>query len=218
MTCTSGAWRWRRWPGWGPDGLTSRASRPWRWRRSRRSSGAFRVAYPGVTIRLSDPRTPPSSSTFVRSGESEVGLVEHGRGRGPRHRCAPESGVLGRPPAREHGTSPFRVADLAALPLVATPPGSSTRRLLDDALARSAAAVTVVVEAAQREALLASHRGRGRRRVAAQTVGRDRRHPRLRRGRAPPQGVACRCPGAPRRAAHRSGTPVRRDRPGPGER
>lgn len=50
--------------------------------------------------------------------------------------------------------SPFLMQDLAAHPLVATPSGSSTRRLLDDVLKKSATNATVVVEAAQREALL----------------------------------------------------------------
>jgi LysR family transcriptional regulator, carnitine catabolism transcriptional activator len=116
--------------------------------------GAFRAAYPGVSIRLSDPEDTAELLQFIRSGHSEVGLVEH--------LDADElvtvplwnqefSVVL---PPGTTAASPFRLRDLAALPLVATPPGSSTRGLLDDALKKSAATATVVVEAAQREALL----------------------------------------------------------------
>src|SRR5205085_13418 len=46
------------------------------------------------------------------------------------------------------------VARLAGMPLVTTPPGTSTRRLLDEALASADITPRVAVEAAQREALL----------------------------------------------------------------
>jgi len=116
--------------------------------------GAFRAAYPGVSIRLSDPEDTAEVLHFVRSGESEVGLVEHLEAEGLVTVDLRSQEFLVVLPPGSRATSPFRLRDLASYPLVAAPPGSSTRRLLDDALRKSAAKATVVVEAAQREALL----------------------------------------------------------------
>jgi LysR family carnitine catabolism transcriptional activator len=116
--------------------------------------GAFRIAHPGVSIRLSDPEDTAELLEFVRAGESEVGLVEHLDVVGLVTVALRRQDFLVVLPPGSRATTPFRLRDLAALPLVATPPGSSTRGLLDDALKRSAATATIVVEAAQREALL----------------------------------------------------------------
>jgi len=116
--------------------------------------GAFRAAHPGVTIRLSDPKDTTELLHFVRSGESEVGLAERLDAEGlVTVDLGTQEFLVVLPP----GSGPvpsFKLRDLASYPLVATPPGSSTRRLLDDSLKRSAAEATVVVEASQREALL----------------------------------------------------------------
>ncbi|MGH9046863.1 MAG: LysR family transcriptional regulator [Acidimicrobiales bacterium] len=116
--------------------------------------GAFRAAHPGVSIRLSDPEDTAELLNFVRTGESEVGLVEpveaHDLISVPLLR---QEFLVVLPPGSTAAT-PFGLRDLAALPLVAAPKGSSTRGLLDDALRRSAGQATVIVEAAQREALL----------------------------------------------------------------
>ena len=116
--------------------------------------GAFRAAYPGVSIRLSDPSDTAELLHFVRAGESEVGLVEHLEAEGVVTVDLPSQEFLVVLPPGSRATSPFRLGNLASYPLVAAPPGSSTRRLLDDALRKSAAKAVVVVEAAQREALL----------------------------------------------------------------
>jgi len=116
--------------------------------------GAFRAAHPGVSIRLSDPQDTAELLEFVRSGESEVGLVERLEAEGLTTVALRAQEFLVVLPPGSTAASPFGLRDLAALPLVATPPGSSTRGLLDDSLRRSAVTATVVVEAAQREALL----------------------------------------------------------------
>jgi len=116
--------------------------------------GAFRAAYPGVSIRLSDPEDTAELLHFVRSGESEVGLVEHLEAERLVTVDLRSQEFLVVLPPGSRATSPFRLRDLASYPLVAAPPGSSTRTLLDDALKNSAAKAMVVVEAAQREALL----------------------------------------------------------------
>jgi LysR family transcriptional regulator, carnitine catabolism transcriptional activator len=116
--------------------------------------GAFRAEHPGIVIALSDPEDTAELLEFVRSGESEVGLVEPVRSEGLVTVPLGRQEFLVVLPPGSRARHPFRLRDLAALPLVATPPGSSTRGLLDDALARSAGRASIVVEAAQREALL----------------------------------------------------------------
>lgn len=116
--------------------------------------GAFRSAYPGISIRLSDPEDTAELVDFVRTGRSEVGLVEPVSAPGITHISLGTQEFLAVLPPGSTPARPFRIRDLAELPLVATPSGSSTRGLLDEALRRSANRATVVVEAAQREALL----------------------------------------------------------------
>ncbi len=116
--------------------------------------GAFRAAYPKVSIRLSDPQDTAELLQFVRSGEAEVGVTERLEADGLVTVALWSQDFLVVLPPGSTASSPFSVRDLATLPLVATPPGSSTRRLLDDALKRSAADAVVAVEASQREALL----------------------------------------------------------------
>ena len=116
--------------------------------------GAFRAEYPGVSIRLSDPEDTAELLQFVRSGVSEVGLVEQVDAEGLITVALASQEFLAVLPPGSAARKPFRMRDFASHPLVATPPGSSTRRLLDHALEESAAKASVVVEAAQREALL----------------------------------------------------------------
>jgi len=116
--------------------------------------GAFRASYPKVSIRLTDPQDTAELLHFVRSGEAEVGVTERLDAEGLVTVELWSQEFLVVLPPGSTASSPFSVRELATLPLVATPPGSSTRRLLDDALKRSAAHAVVAVEAAQREALL----------------------------------------------------------------
>jgi LysR family transcriptional regulator, carnitine catabolism transcriptional activator len=116
--------------------------------------GAFRAAHPGVSIGLSDPQDSAELLRFVRSGQSEVGLVERLHGEGLVTVGLGEQQFLIVLPPGSEATDPLPVRELVSYPLVAAPAGSSTRRLLDDALRRSAPTAAVVVEAAQREALL----------------------------------------------------------------
>ncbi len=119
-------------------------------------------------------------------------------------------------PPGSTAASPFRLRDLAALPLVAAPPGSSTRGLLDDSLRRSAVTATVVVEAAQREALLpliVAGAGAG---LLPRPLADVAAHPRLRGRRAAPQGLAGGRAHPSKRAPHIRRIPVRRAGAGAG--
>jgi LysR family carnitine catabolism transcriptional activator len=116
--------------------------------------GAFRLQNPGVSIVLSDPSDSAELLHFVRSGRSEIGLTEAVSSPGLSTVPLGRQDFLVVLPPGTQATSPLRMRDLAALGLVAAPPGASARALLDDALKQSATRATVVVEAAQREAIL----------------------------------------------------------------
>ncbi len=116
--------------------------------------GAFRAAHPGVSIVLSDPQDTAALVELVRTGRSEVGLVEHVAADDLVSVPLGAQDFLVVLPPGTKVASPYRLSQLAAMPLVAAPLGSSTRGLLDDALRTVGAAANVVVEAAQREVLL----------------------------------------------------------------
>jgi DNA-binding transcriptional LysR family regulator len=116
--------------------------------------GAFRAAHPDVAIVLADPQDTADLLEFVRLGRCEIGLVGDV--------ATDDLSVVGMgvqdflvvlPPGTEC-SDPLPARRLATMPLVAAPPGSSTRGLLDDTLRRAGGVARVVVETAQREALL----------------------------------------------------------------
>lgn len=116
--------------------------------------GVFRSSYPKVQVVLSDPADTAELLRFVHSGRSEVGVVEHVRAPGLVTAPLWSQQFLAVLPPDSEADDPLPLRALAARPLVATPPGSSTRGLLDAALRRTGVDPTVAVEVAQREALL----------------------------------------------------------------
>jgi DNA-binding transcriptional LysR family regulator len=118
--------------------------------------GAFRRAYPGITVRVAEPDDAAAAAALVLDGTCELGLAElpvHGaleaRSLGVQQLLAvcPPGTSLG-------GRRRLPVARLAEMPLVATPQGTSTRNLVDAALASEAIAPQIAVETQQREAIL----------------------------------------------------------------
>jgi LysR family carnitine catabolism transcriptional activator len=99
--------------------------------------GAFRRAHPGVLVRIAEPEDADAVGRQVRSGQAELGL-------GDRH--PDDAQLAGDLLARQalHAVLPpgtdlpasgrLTVARLATFPLITTPRGTSTRRLLADAL------------------------------------------------------------------------------------
>lgn len=128
--------------------------------------GAFRVAYPRVTVRLNEPENAAELAAQVADGRSEVGLAElplAGRGgEADGLVCRPlliQDVLLVRPPGTESGAGAdagtgFPVERLAGAPLITTPLGTSSRALVERALAAVAVIPVVAVETEQREALL----------------------------------------------------------------
>jgi DNA-binding transcriptional LysR family regulator len=117
--------------------------------------GAFRLLHDRVVVRLIDPGDAGPAAS-VRRGDAEIGVVE-----------LPVAGDLVAFPlgqqqllaicSQRDGARLGRVAPLsalAALPLVATPAGTSTRRVLDSALATAGVEGRVAVEVDQREAVV----------------------------------------------------------------
>ncbi|HEX4866228.1 MAG TPA: LysR substrate-binding domain-containing protein [Acidimicrobiales bacterium] len=119
--------------------------------------GAFRRAHPGVTVRITEPEDAAAVLELVRTGECELGL-----GEGAIERAGLEADVLFEqellavlPPGTAVPTrGRFPIARFAEMPLLTTPAGTSTRRLVDEALARAGTEATVAVETDHREAIV----------------------------------------------------------------
>lgn len=118
--------------------------------------GRFRTMLPGVTVRVVEPEDAETLARVVASGRAEVGLTDITTGAGGLARihlfrqellavCPPGAGAPG---------EPITPAQLAATALVATPRGTSTRRVLDQIVARSGSTAKIAVEISNREAIL----------------------------------------------------------------
>ncbi len=119
--------------------------------------GEFRRAHPQVAVRIAQPEDATGVADRVRSGESEVGLAEL---------PVAGAGLVSAPLVEQVLTvvvasdSPFAgrrrltIRDLAAVPLITTPMGTSMRNLLDAAFASAGVTPDIAVETEQREAIL----------------------------------------------------------------
>jgi LysR family carnitine catabolism transcriptional activator len=116
--------------------------------------GRFRVAHPGIVVRIAEPEDMSGIEARVADGRSELALSELP----PRNddlvalQLARQEIFAVCPPGTRVPT-PLSVARLADMPLVTTPLGTSTRDLLERALASAGVVAAVAVETAQREAL-----------------------------------------------------------------
>jgi DNA-binding transcriptional LysR family regulator len=116
--------------------------------------GDFRRAHPSVRVVLSAPEDTASLVNLVRSGRSEVGITEDVTASGlVVHNLGDQDFLMVLPPGSD-ARSPLPLRRLAGMPLVAGPPETSTRRLLDEAFTTAGVAPGVAVVTAQREALL----------------------------------------------------------------
>jgi LysR family carnitine catabolism transcriptional activator len=117
--------------------------------------GRFRGEHPGVVIRVREPQSAAAVSTLVRAGECELGLA---------HLPLPQEQLrtveLGEqellfvlPPGSEAGGA-LAPAALREVPLVVSPPGTSTRMLLEQALQAVEVTPRIAVEIDAREAIV----------------------------------------------------------------
>ena len=118
--------------------------------------GAFRREHPGVEVNLAAPEDAADLLSMIRNGAVEVAVTEA---------RLPQSGLIGDqlgsqelvamlPPGSASPERRLSLRRLAEHPLVVTPRGTSSRRVLDEALAAAGIELTVAVETAQREAVL----------------------------------------------------------------
>lgn len=126
--------------------------------------GRFRSQHPGVRVRIDEPEDADAVAELVRTGGSELGFaelplpvpdldsVEIGAHEfvAVLPRLRPGAG-----PAAEKGDRRLAIAELAELPLVTTPPGTSSRRQIDEAFAAAGLTPTIAVETDHREAIVA---------------------------------------------------------------
>jgi len=118
--------------------------------------GAFRRAYPAITVHIVSPGDPDELSEQVRSGAAEVGITDASRAADGlvAVRLCEQQLLAVFPPGSVQPERPLRAPDLADVPLIVTPPGSSGRGLLDAALGRTGIRPVIAIETGQREAIL----------------------------------------------------------------
>jgi LysR family carnitine catabolism transcriptional activator len=119
--------------------------------------GDFRRAYPGVDISIDDPEHAAAVTDMVRTGRSELGLADFSVPAGDlRAYELPEQQMLAvlPPDADIPENASLKVAQVAALDLIATPLGTATRSLLEFALAGAGVPLRIAVETPHRAAIV----------------------------------------------------------------
>jgi DNA-binding transcriptional LysR family regulator len=127
--------------------------------------GRFRTHHPGVRVHIDEPEDADAVAELVWSGASELGVADL-----PLRRPGlvsvdldvHEFVVVGRSAfaddgggGGDRGDAAVSLRRLATLPLVTTPPGTSTRRQIDEAFHAQGLAPTIAVETDHREAIIA---------------------------------------------------------------
>lgn len=118
--------------------------------------GGFRKANPGIAVRIAAPEDDGAVVAMVLDGRSELGLTELRTHRDELVGVSLERQELVAvcpPRTRLASSGRLPVARLRGMPLVTTPPGTSTRDLLDRALASAGVDPVIAVETSQREAI-----------------------------------------------------------------
>jgi len=118
--------------------------------------GAFRHRYPEVSVRIVEPEGADAVVALVRDGRCELGLAELPVAASDvvtEHLFDDELFVI-LPPDADPRADGLAVGELDAVPLVTSPPGTSTRRLAERALRAAGVEPRVVVETDQREAIV----------------------------------------------------------------
>lgn len=119
--------------------------------------GRFRDRYPGVEVRVLEPESADGARALVRDGECELGaahiplsdeeLASHPLG-------TQELWFTFPPNSAPSGRQFLGPRELAQTPLVVSPPGTSTRILLEQALGAVGVTPQIAVQTAAREAIV----------------------------------------------------------------
>jgi DNA-binding transcriptional LysR family regulator len=118
--------------------------------------GRFRSQHPGVSVSVVEPDSAAGCSVLVRQGTVEIGLA-HLPLSSPElitHELGTQEMLFVLPPHDRDAPEPLPIADLADLPLVLSPPGTSTRLLLEQAFAEAGLTPSVAVQISAREAIV----------------------------------------------------------------
>jgi DNA-binding transcriptional LysR family regulator len=120
--------------------------------------GRFRRAHPKITVRMVEPEDADAVAVAVRDGSSEIGLAEL-----PiitagivTHPLETQEYVALIPADLVPSLTPggqITIRSLAAQPLITSPPGTSTRRQIDEAFSAAGLQANVAVETDHREAI-----------------------------------------------------------------
>jgi LysR family transcriptional regulator, carnitine catabolism transcriptional activator len=118
----------------------------------------FRAAHPGVHVEIAEPVDADDLEHRVSHGRSELGVTDLAlTSRALLHvRLTDQPIVAVLPPdsVPHRRTGTLTAAELAGLPLITTPPGTSTRTLLDQVLRRRQLTANIVVETGHRESIV----------------------------------------------------------------
>jgi LysR family transcriptional regulator, carnitine catabolism transcriptional activator len=118
--------------------------------------GRFRSLYPRVAVSVVEPDNAAGLGALVHDGSSEIGLAHLPLGDDGLvvHELGTQELLLVLPPGSEISHGPFPIAALADIPLVLSPPGTSTRLLLEQALSEARVDPRIAVEVSAREAIV----------------------------------------------------------------
>jgi DNA-binding transcriptional LysR family regulator len=119
--------------------------------------GRFRREYPGVGVRVHEPDTAAGLGTMVREGVCELGLAHLPLPREDlrAHELGHQELLFVLPPDTAlPGAGALAAQTLKDIPLVVSPPGTSTRMLLEQALETVGATPRIAVETGAREATI----------------------------------------------------------------
>jgi DNA-binding transcriptional LysR family regulator len=119
--------------------------------------GRFRERHPGVQVRVLEPENADGVRALVRDGACELGAAHLPMpgGQLAAHPLGEQELLFVLPPEpMPKGNRPLGARELARTPLVVSPPGTSTRILLEQALAAVGIPPQIAVQTAAREAIV----------------------------------------------------------------
>jgi DNA-binding transcriptional LysR family regulator len=118
--------------------------------------GRFRARYPGVEVRVLEPESADQVSALVREGACELGAAHLPLPRDQliAHPLGKQELQFVLPPDTPADERPLGARELARTPLVVSPPGTSTRMLLEQGLAAVGVTPRIAVQTASREAII----------------------------------------------------------------
>ena len=119
--------------------------------------GRFRELYPGIEVRVHEPESADGVRALVRDGTCELGAAHLPLtgGQLTAHPLGEQELLFVLPPESiAQGDRPLGARELARTPLVVSPPGTSTRILLEQALTAVGVTPEIAVETAAREAIV----------------------------------------------------------------